>query len=277
MSKHRKPAKGFILLMTVVLLLVAGLTAASISSRSVAGALEVRRLENQLQERWARVSLQRALLGRAEMIFDRLDMKAPANADGEASVSAAMLVGGKVYHIQLADEQAKLNLLTGLRAGRLADTERAANGLGVKLRSEVALRIESVLQPRQPRESLWPLRSWPTLLDRAEITGRLDALELQRITTDVTLWGDGKLHWRRAKPSVVKALQDMLGLQQDLTRLVREWKENPDLQEPSHPVLTDGSQCYSLWIIPEKSSGMIAFSVRFGPSGTTGTTESFVW
>ena len=275
----RRPrrSKGFILLMMVVLLLIAGLIAASTSSRSMAGVLEVRRLEDQLQSRWTRISIQRSVLNRAEEIFAVLERNPPAIWDNRTYCESQLSVAGMSFDVRLSDEQAKLNLLVGCRSADYANVAQGANVLGMQLRADVVPRLGQVVKSTGARELLWPTRNWSAFLDAVDIHGRQDAISLQVRTQNVTLWGDGKLAWRRAGPLVLKAQGEMHGMESSLVDLVASLKEDPGIIERGHSLLTDESNCYSLWLIPVSGSSLISFVVRSGRIGSEGTVESFAW
>lgn len=64
-----KPRRGFVLVLTLAMILIAVMITGRAANRSLSRTLQTIDAEQQLQRRWEHMSLQRTLLGRAGSIF----------------------------------------------------------------------------------------------------------------------------------------------------------------------------------------------------------------
>jgi type II secretory pathway pseudopilin PulG len=124
------PRRGFILLLVVIFILIAGLLASSISIRSMASVAEARRLEDQLRHRWARVSLQRAVLERGNQCFAAFERRGRIVSGGPNALDGTYILSGISFRVRLSDEGAKINLLQAVKKTAPERVIEAGEGLG---------------------------------------------------------------------------------------------------------------------------------------------------
>lgn len=264
----RRKRRGFVLLMVLVVLALAGsllgICARRTSDRALAAGLSAR----DLQRRWGVRSLQAACLGRAEAI-----LSAPA-ADGRpappapaapAAVRRSITLGDAAFDLVIADEQAKANV------NRIASL-RDAGGLRSSLSALSAGRwvLQVLLRPVEQKTG--EIRSPPLQYASLEqVFAAASPADLLGVPPDqegpaarVTCWGNGKVHFRRAETAVLREmLADVLseyqvhrlsvlrdempeaGLSEILGRLELDATRLAAVQER----VTESSSCHSLWIV----------------------------
>ena len=192
----RRPRTGFVLLMTLLILAVAAAAMADVSRRSLRRALEANDAEQALQQKWAATSVRRTLLPRAALVINGAEQRTRRPA---ATVRTDLFLGDgpslTPVSLLFGDEGAKLNLNTLY--------ERDRRGLQRSLTSLFdtgPLRVE--LRPNPPgRDELAapvpPFESFGQVFDAPSPAALAGA------SAEVTLWGDGKLDYRRASAAVL--------------------------------------------------------------------------
>ncbi len=254
---------GYALLMTLVLVLLAGAAMVGLAQRSLADALEARSAMRELQRRWAVASLRATLLGRLESLQKQregIDPNAPSSEwpDPSTRQRFSIELGGREYHIVLTDEQAKLNVNALLRSNTPGETESIVRGLtprpsgGGSVRIRPTRGVKAVFGYGQVFEGVWP----------AELVGLGEG---DGLTGNVTCWGDGKVNIARASDHTIRrAIQREVGprvvrmLLQHRRRhraegldglLKRIDRLGDDDRTKLRRLLTDQSSCHGLWII----------------------------
>lgn len=301
-TRPRPAPKGIALVLVLAILVLAGVTLAGLSRVSLRQAVQTKQAEKELQTRWGIRSLRVALLPQAEAIL---------NADETVSekpiVTARrrITLGRQTFDLMVGDEQAKLNIGHVYQRADAATAERAV----LDLTRTATLSVVPHLRPVIPREIKAQLNSgglrgveppavlgcWEqvfSLRPQAMAAGRHSVSErdlLHRALGDggplgagklfdhITLWGDGKLNFRRASPEVMRFTAASMAQGFDANRLLELRNSNPgmDADEALHQLsdtpteqrgkaaalFTQGSRCHSLWIIARSPS----------PQGESGT------
>jgi len=266
MKRHsistRSRKRGFVLILTLAMILLAVMLTARTANRSLSRTLQSLDAESQLRQRWETLSLQRALFLHAGMTFHKVDDQyaaMPLWVDGRFHLA------GRTYRVRLSDESSKLNLNT----------------------------LRQVLAPEQSQQTLsdlvsgWSSRSAiPRRLESwGQLFGNRPPVEIINATTSITCWGDGRLNIERASSdSIRQLLEPIIGSSEvaALQRLQQERNLQPLRQHRALAVptiaqhlVTDTSHCYSLWIV-EQDSGTTRFDVREW-DGQTHRLTTFRW
>ena len=111
----RRPARrrGYVLIMTLVLITLTGVALSRAVQHSLHAAIAATDRQTELQRKWALIGLRQVVLARAEEI---IAAQATRTTDGKrhwpepASVELELPLGRLVFHMLLADEDAKANL-----------------------------------------------------------------------------------------------------------------------------------------------------------------------
>jgi hypothetical protein len=291
-SKRRRSRRGYVLLMTLVLIVIAVLCLAGLARRSLQLALDAKEAQDELQRRWLALSCREMLLDHAEELFiqaeDAVDRRPqwPASKDSSAVFSTA----GMQVRVVLGDEDAKLNL-NSLYARRPDDVRplliRYAGGsLAPKLAPDV--RPEAKRRKRS-------FASWGQVFDLAAVFSQGHGAELMTATGDLTCWGDAKPNIRRSSDA---ALQEAatLALNREAARklvtaradfegdlLLPELLAKLDLRRTDQmklrSALSDRSSCYSLWLELETPRRRWYYLwVQGDPAaGAVAPVQSFCW
>jgi hypothetical protein len=252
--------RGFVLLMVLVVLAVAGSLLGLCAHRTSRRALEVGIRERTLQRRWAVRSLEAVCLPQAEAI---LTEAGPEEGPPPASVRQTLDIGGTTFDLVVADEQAKANV-NQVTAIRRTDGVRACAGA----LSEGRWVLQVVPRPVDVKTS--EIRSPKVLYASLEQVFQNTAPEDLLGTRDrpgpaerLTCWGNGKVHFRRSPVAVLRVVLEGVLTEYQLHRLVTLRDEQPDaglheilagmelddkMREDAETRLTETSTCHSLWI-----------------------------
>jgi hypothetical protein len=253
---------GYVLLMTLALLVIAALAEAGLARRSLQSALEANLAQAGLQRRWAAASCRDTILAHADELFvlleDAKDRRPRWPAPGE--IQAQFSLAGQSVELALGDEDAKTNLNT-LYARKPADvrlviTDAAHGAFTPELRPD--LTSEAKIRRRY-------FDSWGQVFPIASVLSEADGWkQLAQAARQITCWGSGKPNIRRASDSVLekaataavgsetarKLLQARRTCQEDL--LLDSVLEGLPIkrldQVKLRSALGDRSSCYSLWL-----------------------------
>ena len=295
---HRR---GFALLMSLTLVAVAAAVLGGVASRSAVQAMATRTTVENVQQRWARVSLRSSLLPRVELylrdaeearrlVQDRVD-EPPLIAVSQIGVACRL--HGSDYELVLTDEQTRLNVNLALEHASQAEAERWVRQLisdtarsGVRL-AEVDInatrrrgsgrvktdpddqgRLSSFAQvcPHADGEALLPLRTSSSHRSPA-------------IAAKVTCWGNGKLNFRRAPDDVMTRVLGKVVPRSTAHDLVRsrtqasvtsldQWLDTvPGLSRDERglvlEMVTDKSSSFGLWIVQRDTQrNRVSFVVK---------------
>ena len=282
-TRQHQREHGYMLVMTLLLVALAGTALAAVARGSLREAVTATRALDDLQRRWAVRSCQTTLLVRAEDIL--LDAEAQRIGPVPA-LDVELRLNGEIYHVVLADEQAKANVNTihtrlGDEQTRYAVTELLAashaQGRALLRPRQTGHRqrdaddaertlISSVLD-QQPAFGCFAqiLSPPPSATDPMRIgdwlAGRGDFRAAA--SRHLTCWGDGRVQIRRASRQVlqsvclplldlgqVQAILDIRSTRPGLSvaQALEELELKPEQRSALMELLTTESRCHSLWV-----------------------------
>jgi len=260
--------RGYILLMTLLLIAIAGIALASIERLSLTRAIEATRAEEDLRRRWLWTTTQTTLLAQASQIME--DAQADA---GQPVVQhlVPLTVGSCQMELTFTDEQAKPNLNT---LWNTRSPEQCQETLQHLLESTGG-GVPFVLQPT-PKDlstlygeatfgrygQVFPHPEPAVLLGGPGATAGPAAA--------LTLWGSGQLNFHRATPvSLREVCAPILG-PADVEKLLSIRQNQPALgtvklltllgvtKEQRTALLgrlTERSNCFGLWMVLQDADG----------------------
>ena len=263
-----KSRSGYILLITLLMIVMAGLFSMSLARTSLFLAMDAAKAQEDLQRRWGAISCRYVILHRAEILFRKRECIQNDNALLLPRIQTTIRLGSMDFDLLLSDEQAKLNLNTVLVEKRLRSVERVLN-IAPNSPSGL-LSVELSPHPDAVPDELFPpaFDSWGQLFSyersRHSQDGSIVARAIRDGTTDMTCWGDGKLNVLRAEIPLLRMTCRLLIPNESANRFLKSRTKCPhwnleqllnrtDLQRKERRVLrkwlTDRSTCHSLWII----------------------------
>jgi hypothetical protein len=202
-SAHRQP--GFVLIMTLIIVVIAATLLVGIARQSVGAMLDASTAAKQLQRRWAALSIEHDVLPHAaELLEEHPDKQTTIY---HAFRTLQFQLNGEPVTLVIADEQAKVNVNTLLQ---FKDRETA----GPMIRSLVPLGSaatgESVTVQLHPfgigGAGPWVVRTLGQVFTATSPAALAPELAERSALANVTLWGSGKLNVRTASPESVRAL-----------------------------------------------------------------------
>lgn len=256
---------GFVLLIVLVVLTVAGTVLAAAARRCGREALEAGSAQRALQVKWGALSSRAVILPSAAKI---LGARAMEDSRPRASLRWKVVMGGVPFDLILSDEQSKANVnMLVHRFGR----DVAAASLA-ELQSRLRRAFQVRLRPAEVRAgviSAVPIRyvgldqvlvfEHPSELVDADPESE-EASALGRITC----WGGGKVNFKSAEACVIRRVAAGVLTETQVAQLVEFRESSPDctlaeavrqLQLTKktltalNEVLTDESRCHSLWVV----------------------------
>lgn len=301
---RRTRQSGFALLMAMVLVFIAGVAMAGLARRSAAGAVESLSAVQDLQRRWAVASCRATLLDRAEVILDRaerdieVDAQDRKNADEPviiqpvASLRLVCQLAGTDYELVLVDEQSKVNVNRLLSQSGRSKAQAAVRLLSSRSNHRDGGAGSVMLRPLPARPELQSASlAMSALATYSQLFSDVQPRQLAGtngepgMAAEVTCWGNGKVHVRRAsdavielacggalEPQLIRSLialrkehpdRDLAGLLSDLEQVDEKKKAKiPDL-------LTDSSGCHALWVIAHgRQRSWFTLAVGVGNGGS---------
>lgn len=312
-TRHRRG--GFVLLLTLMMVLIAGAALASLAHRSLGRAMDAQRSEQALQQRWAIHSAQRAVRPRLEhwlaMVEDEREMPV------RQIVIDLPLEGARLV-LLVSDEQAKLNInsLHSRRGTRIAAQTVQRLTAHAEARPEVQLRPATgidaaawpdsrglMLSPAQVFDAAGPAKlmgHWlqpsdtplsPQVLHPWRLSDA--AVEPEGLLTDLTLWSDGQVNFHRASERVLAEATAGVLSSHEVAAILALRQQRPNLElgqllelleldearaARARMLLTDRSRSFALWIIyrgPHRDR--IRTVVRSGGEGGALQTWQMQW
>lgn len=273
--KRRAARSGFALLLTLLLVVIAGIALAGIARRSMLGAVEARDATEELQRRWAIVTCQETLMPRLPAFLEPPDdagnpQRRPLPpAEKRFSINLA----GHDYQIVLTDEQAKLNVAHWLQKSNAADAEAmlkrllpapaSAEGSGFRIHLR-----PTILRGGLGEAALPKIGSYEQLLENTPPHALLGEQGGTGLASFVTCWGDGRVNLSRAPVPVIRqvcaelltgdqidALLSLRSLdpQRKLADMLEKQALFTDQQRSALQALfTYESKCFGFWIIAQE-------------------------
>jgi cell division protein FtsL len=259
---HRK---GFVLVLTLAMILIAVTITARSANRSLTRTLQSIEEEAHMQSRWGKLSLQRALLSRATQVFHAIETVERTTSPSRIWHDGQIELSGTTYRLRLSDESARLNLNTLRRTRSADDYQRFIADTVSTPRRSIAQEKNSPERGHEINESL---ESWGQVFENSTPPQLIDH------TTDITCWGEGRLNLQRASDQSVRTLLEPLIGQTDVDAILRQRQEqltrndhSPTEPQPSlvptiaAGMVTHESRCYSLWLVSEES-GEVELHIR---------------
>lgn len=267
LSRRSTKKRGVVLLIVLVAIIIAAATLVSFARNSMEAGANAVKAREELQARWGRASLNRALLPAADAVFAERDkqLRRQKRELPTPIIQSQVILGGITFDLGLADESAKLNInalyhAAGPEKTRLAVRDLSGSLSGVRLQPEVPpgkqpdeVAVEDGTQPEQPIA----FRSWGQVFD----LGRIENLPAS--TSKLTCFSRGPINIRRADQEAAIAAAAAVLPKATARRLCGEFRRNP--QMPLRPLierysrgeakraslnrlLSESSVCYSLYV-----------------------------
>ena len=282
--------RGFVLLMTLALLAIAGLLLASLARKSLDAAVSVSKRTESVQHRWATYSIQRTLLRRVEPILAANEQSNSdrSTADALSHLSVTIEMSGSAYQVDLADESAKVDLnvvhrYNGNQAVKRTISKFAGSGTNTRLRGF----------DNNSDSGLPVFDSWGQVFEARgpAASTRASAETLRDATRDITLWSGGRLNIRRASTAAFRYVSNLVLIGADSGRLIKLRQQHPTWSidqltaaaslsdreiEQFGAAFSNGSSGSSLWIINTSNPNPPQLHITERVAGRTYTT-SFTW
>lgn len=263
-SPRRAKRDGYVLVVTLVLIVIATVLLAGLARYSLRTALISQQTEEQLQLKWGQASIERVTLSNPESILSQpivLDEGVVAERQQLSVRDGEITLGGTQFEIRVGDEQAKMNV-------NLWDVNRTDVELKRLLR-EFACRdsavqlspIESVTQDSNSTR----YQSFGQLIDSQAIANpSLAAASTRETTQYLTCWGEGgRINLHSALDEALVETASLAIGRGEAEKLVELRNANPSLQksevldrmqlrydqrEKLDSLLVDKSRAWSVWI-----------------------------
>jgi hypothetical protein len=286
-SRPRSRKRGYILLMTLLVLVLCVSTLAGVCRMSMAKAARSRADVEELQRRWGTLSCRSNLLPRAQAV---LSAREEITGRPIAQFSTTVVLTDQAFELTFADEQSKSNI------NRAVELEQAARAAARSLsKSSLAVALHPV------RRRLSDGAGRTETLNRYESFGQVfrepSGAQCLTLSDQLTCWGDGRLNWRRATPAAIAVACRQVGEPRVVAALIaaRSVTPPPSLSQALAGIslspekakaldeaMSTGSTCHSLWVVAapvRKSAGAehYAFSVLTTDDQDGPVVEDFVW
>lgn len=236
MTDPRPNARGFVLLMTLLLLALAAVVLLGITRRSLEHATLANLAQQNFQRDWGRRSIEGATLHRAAAILDHV-----AKTEPEVAIiprlTGEIHLGNWQFAYALSDEQAKLNLNVWLLDQRSALVNHLVAAAVNEADIETTVRVRPQKPSRAEEDHVIagrPIGSFAQVLSPASAHAVLGLPQRGGIqwrpgvADKLTLWGDGRLALRRANSATVRAVLAPSINDQLIQNLLDAREQNPD-------------------------------------------------
>jgi hypothetical protein len=259
MKRHARTQPGYVLLMTLLVLALAGVSLMNLGRMSLQKARESIAAEQELQRGWGTLSCRSTLLPDAE----RLLLDAESRSVGPVPLLRTQLkLAGFTYQVAVSDEQAKVNLNSLYDALHPQRAESAAQMLSLHTDRPLTLRLRPLVQrPTESTRTLPAFASWGQVFVQPPPKSLFPPSTRDHALADLTCWGNGLLNLRRASESALQAacgdtvgdVRSILSLRQrypgiDLDAIARELKLEGQRESALRQALTTGSGCHAVWM-----------------------------
>src|SRR5688500_4301510 len=289
MTRQRR--RGYVLVVTLGLLVLAATLLVSIGRASLRRAAAAREAAEDLQRRWGVTSCRLAVMPAVESVLVDQERKLRRPV---AVHRTSLTLGGQRFDLVLADEQAKANLNVLLDESdvprvetRLREVTRlrkalAVGGVGHLLR----LRPDPSAVPPQRTSTTSPATR-PIVPQRVTGFGQIfDGAAPEALAGPselVTCWGSGLLNVRRASPAAIRLATPLSGI--EIAGLLRAREAPPagglvkstGIKPRPGLHLTESSSCHSLWIVARTGRREWRHFTVLDESSEPPVAASFVW
>ena len=266
--EYRTRHSGFALIMVLLVLTLAAAALALTARRSMQAAVEAGSELEQLQVRWGAVSCRRALLPRASSFLGG----DPFQERQEPRIvhSEAVTLGNLRFRFIVSNEQAKPNVNMLAARRQIGGLDSVIDSLQAGLPRPLPAR-PAPLAVTPDRVAAVPDRygSFDQVFDRPRPSRLVGDQEAEGPADRITCWGSGKLDFRAARPEALRVVTAGILDETKLAKLLQMRREEPALAlstlisqlqlKPAEArqlseVLTDESNCQSLWVIVSGAS-----------------------
>lgn len=278
---------GFILVVTLVMIAIAGILLTGICRHSLAMSLAVHQMTERLQKRWGMASCQRAAFRLAEEVLMETRIREDGSRDVQplATTSLVMNLGGVDFDLLLADDQAKVNVnLLDANLDR-ETTTRTLESLAAGADVEVQLR--PLVGDNIGADGL-PYKRWEQVFSPRQLSLIDFPDHLVWASRNVTCWSAGsRLHFWAASDAAISCVAGLALSPIEVDRLMAQRGASPsgglselldklDLSRRKRTMLeqllVDTRSSVSVWIRTGQGAQRSAsFSVRMTESDVTRT------
>ena len=297
---QRQP--GFALLISLVLVLIAGVVLAGVARRSMLDAVQTRSNVEELQRHWATISLQETLLPRVEAILQTAERPQVARRDNEPQTAVPhpkLTIHCRLndidYELILTDEQSKLNANSLAKGSGPNTVQRQLDTLIRQAVTDRTKRRKVNPRPLPGTESTTPFGGFDQLFESLQVEALLARQRSLGLSDVVTLWGNGMVHAHRSSPAVIRTactpklpddtIDQFINTRDtdrslDLAGILAKMDDLDDKQMSVIPkLLTESSTCHGLWIIAngDLRSWHTLTIGEGGGSGTITQRYNFAW
>jgi hypothetical protein len=313
-SRKRHP-RGYVLLLTLMLLAIAAAALAGACRAALQKTLLASRAQEDLQRRWGVISCRAALLPKAERVLAASgDRTSP-----ETRLDVAL--GRQSMSLIFGDEQAKANVNLLYALGKRDGADQAVRRIVGVIGADVRVELRPILiqapedelnEPEPPKHALRSngdeqdllelevqpaFEAWGQIFAGARpnlLLGRRGTLP--SVAGSLTCWGDGAVNVRRASSETLLRVCENVLRPAEVRKLIAARDKDPDwdlwetmdtLNLPedryanAEQLLTDRSACFSLWIVSRggggEGRGWYDLAVSELAGGTAGGIKTFSW
>jgi len=292
MRRRGLKESGFVLLIALVVIVLAGTVLATSARLSSHEVFQASAAEHNLQVRWGMLSCKTLGLASTElMMLEDVQAGRPVSVTTRRTIT----LGSVKFHLVSSDEQAKANVnLLAYRRDRVS-LEHSLRALQFGLRNVVALELRPV-DAKKLDADMMPIvfTSYDQLfpVDHPSRLIRSDAAS-RTIAERVTCWGNGQLNFKRAERVTIRQVTEKLLDESQIDALIDYRRRHPDcgLMEVlarielkdeklagAMSVLTDVSFARSLWVIAEgRTRNFYRFYVVRTSDGQDHIRGNFEW
>lgn len=146
---HRPAQRGYVLVLTLVLLALAAVAMLSIVMHSMQAGLQSATAADELQRRWGTLSCQSVVVKQAVKIIEAEEKRVEHPV---ASVTRSIQLGRQRFDLIVSDEQAKANLTWLYDRNPLQDVERTVAQLSQAKLRRVSVKLSPMRDPIPPEE-----------------------------------------------------------------------------------------------------------------------------
>jgi hypothetical protein len=275
---------GFVLLVTLVLIMLAALAMITISRAAILRMQAASEAQVELQRRWGCLGFRSILLPHCQDLLGRAELQ---RAEPVPVLHRTLILGDQTFKLTFSDESAKVNAGFLIRRQGKDQAELTVRrlSLGSPLAAgNVHLRIPPGSSGPKCFGDVFDGRTPKVLFDNEMGSSPLEVL---------TCWGDGRVNIHRASEAVLREVcagtldltqihllyelqtsQPSIGVRDALKQIQLSAKQRQDAEE----ILTDGSTSSSLWIeCQTKRRSYWVLAVSDHDQGSTPAVSCFEW
>ncbi len=285
-TRMRPRRRAFILLMSLILIMLVGIVLAGLARHALLVTSEAQLARDELQQRWGRHFLQRALMLRPEKLIARHSEQPVERREMPLPIVETIVLGDVTLHVVLDDENRKLNVnrlraATGSQAAEQT-IRRFAGNTPVDLKP---VRISAL--------GIQELDSWGHVLKLDPGLSQRQQFEQFRMATEsITCWGNAKVNVHQCSDEVLHSVASIAAGPITANKLValRESEPGMPLQDLLTKLavnrrklailrgwLSEDSRCYSLWIFAEGEPDSLDLFVREETGSEAYSVRHFQW